>query len=289
MLLATHVAWADDATAVDQSPAVTLDYSKSGTVALSLADDTGENEQKFLFLQGRAGALNDSLPDGTVSQLGYVTPSTAGPGLGPDFSGLLRQIASSGQDSGAAPSLLTNETLQIGYFTPRYAGLLFGFGSHGDADGDRGFGVSISSNYYLGAFGVEGPPVFDLSDLNRTNHAYNFGLNVGLAGFTLGASYLRGEREFDFGYRGFDFGLMYEGRTWATSLQFAEYTQQRDDLFFGTIDSDKVYSLEFGASYTFGFGLTLAGRLQYYDYGSGFLRDEIDDAQVFFLGSHLSF
>lgn len=260
---------------------------------VACADETkSDDDGKYLYLKTRAGTLADSLPDGTASQLGILSSAAAAPGLGPDHSGLLRQVASGGHDAGVPSSLLANDTFQIGSFTPRYAGLQFGYGQ-GDGDNgaapNRGFNIAISSAYFAGGLGFTGAAVPDFRVISNDNRAYNVGLHIGFAGFKLGASYLRGERDAEFGYQGYDFGVMYEGRAWATSLQFAEYTQRRDNLALLGPDSDKVQSLEFGASYTFELGITLAGRFEYYDYGSSFLREDADDAQVFFLGTNLSF
>lgn len=260
---------------------------------VAYADEAESGDDgKYLYLKSRAGTLADNLPDGTASQLGMLSSSAASPGLGADHSGLLRQVASGGRDEGVPSSLLANDTFQIGSFTPRYAGFQFGYGQGGGEDGaapNRGFNIAISSTYFAGGLGFTGAAVPNFRVLSNDNRAYNVGLNIGFAGFKLGASYLRGEREAEFGYQGYDFGIMYEGRAWATSLQFAEYTQRRDNLTLLGPDSDKVQSIEFGASYTFGLGITLAGRFEYYDYGSSFLREDADDAQVFFLGTNLSF
>ncbi len=260
---------------------------------VAYADEVeSDDDGKYLYLKSRAGTLTDNLPDGTASQLGILSSSAAAPGLGPDHSGLLRQVASGGQDAGMPSSLLANDTFQIGSFTPRYAGFEFGYGRRGGDNGatpNRGFNIAISSAYFAGGLGFTGAAVPDFRVLSNDNRAYNVGLNIGFAGFKLGASYLKGEREAEFGYQGYDFGVMYEGRAWATSLQFAEYTQRRDNLTLLGPDADKVQSIEFGASYTFGLGITLAGRFEYYDYGSSFLREDANDAQVFFLGTNLSF
>lgn len=257
------------------------------------ADEAGSGDNgKYLYLKSRAGTLANSLPDGTASQLGILSPAAASPGLGPNHSGLLRQVASGGQDTAVPSSLLANDTFQIGSFTPRYAGFQFGYGQRDGDNGtapNRGFNIAISSAYFAGGLGATGAAVPDLRVTSNDNRAYNVGLNIGFAGFKLGASYLKGEREAEFGYQGYDLGVMYEGRAWATSLQFAEYTQRRDNFALLGPNADKVQSLEFGASYTFGLGITLAGRIEYYDYGSSFLREDANDAQFFFLGTNLSF
>lgn len=257
-----------------------------------LAGDNPEKaseDQGYLYLKGPIETPDNRLLDTINSQPGNVSSSSARPGLGTESLGLARQRSS--VDAEAPSSLLGVDTLQIGYFTPRYAGFLVGIDADEIARGDdgRGFGVSISSTYLNGGLGLAGTGIVDLSDMSRSNRAYNVGLNVGFAGFKLGASYLRGDRESEFGMRGYDFGLMYEGRAWASSRGYAATSQRGKDLFFGDSNADTLQSVEVEASYTFRFGLTLAGGIQYYDYGLGFLNDEADDAQIFYLGTHLSF
>jgi len=240
------------------------------------------NHHPVVSFEGKAGLMNDPLGDGSSSQISRISPVVSQPGFGAEHLGVLKQLVPVGGGV-ALPMIDSNSSFNIGSFTPRYAGFQLGLG---DKD-NKGFGIALSTGYFAGIPG--GAKTIDLSTGGNGGRAYNMGVNFGYAGFRLGGSVLRGGDGADSDYKGYDFGLLYSGSAWSTSLQFAEYSQRRYNFLANNGPADKVQSLELGASYRLGLGITLAGRIQYYDYGSKFLREDASDAQVFFLGTNLDF
>ncbi len=269
-----------------------------GTTAADVAgaiNDSPRGGEGFIYLKSQGGKFD---PASSAAQVGYGAAASGVYGLGASAPSLLRpDVTSSGMDRTAGDPF-SSQTLQIGTFTPRYAGfrLGFGLGATGlDPDAPRKLDVSLTSTYFAAGVGASDPLLLNVAPAQDERRAYNVGLNVGIFGLTLGASYLKGSRIADLDYEGYDLGLSYAGRAWATSLQFSAVTHRRNELlspgnaFSSAGDADKVQSVQFGASYTFGAGITLAGRFQYYDFRSSFLREDANDAQVFFLGTNLNF
>ena len=257
------------------------------------ADQHGEG---FLYLKSEGGRFDRA--GRAAGQVGYGAAVSGVYGLGTSAPSLLRpDTTDAGLNGTGVAAPFSSQTLQIGMFTPRYAGFRLGFGlgpSGLDPDAPRKLDVSLTSTYFAAGVGSSDPLLLNVAPAQDERRAYNVGLNVGIFGLTLGASYLKGSRIADLAYQGYDLGLSYAGRAWATSLQFSQVTHRQGDplstnLLATAGDADKVQSVQFGASYTFGAGITLAGRFQYYDFRSSFLRDDPNDAQVFFLGTNLNF
>ena len=180
-------------------------------------------------------------------------------------------------------------------FTPRSAAaeISLSYGVEPSVLGRRPkFGVSVSSNISISEInfpGLVNNPAFSQA-LNR--QSYEFGLNIGYAGFGVEAG-LRGEDSLlDAGYSGYDLGLFYEGRRFYTNILVGEYRRKLAGLQRGFgADDLNYYSLQIGASYRLGSALDLTGGFRLIGYGKGYVfeadRRSLD--QIFFLGTRLTF
>lgn len=180
-------------------------------------------------------------------------------------------------------------------FTPRSATaeISLSYGVQSSALGrPPKFDISVSSNISISEADISG--LVNNPTLNRAlnRQSYEFGLNIGYAGFGVEAG-LRGEDSlFEDGYSGYDLGLFYEGRRFYTNILVGEYRRKLAGLQRGFgADDLNYYSLQIGASYRLGSALDLTGGFRIVGYGKGYVfeadRRSLD--QIFFLGTRLAF
>ena len=244
---------------------------------VSFKDRSGEKKPGFLYFRA------DEMPDGGFQfKSRWLFEATS---------------AFTPRQSGAASTLRLSpgESWVLRGFTPRSAAAEFSL-SYGVQQSVLGqqpkFGVSVSSNISISEIDLPGlvkNPTFSQA-LSR--QSYEFGLNIGYAGFGVEAG-LRGQDSLlEDGYSGYDLGLFYEGRRFYTNILVGEYRRKLAGLQRGFgADDLNYYSLQIGASYRFGPALDLTGGFRLIGYGKGYVfeadRSSLD--QVFFLGTRLTF
>lgn len=192
--------------------------------------------------------------------------------------------------------VLPGETWLLNTFTPRFAGAEFSFGfgkENGDENAGPKFDISLSSQVSSKQTNIFGAVNNDfvLEALNR--QIYDFGLDVGYSGFTLGAS-LRGEEGAYFdGISGYDIGLSYNRPTWSTSLLVGGY-RQGNNIMFGLnngIYNDMFFAVELGAAYKLAPWFKFVGSFRYYQDANLLLLnpDGGFTNRMFYLGTKLRF
>ena len=243
----------------------------------SFKDRSGEKKPGFLYFRA------DETPDsGFQFKSRWLFEATSA------FTPRLKSAASTLR-------LSPGETWILRGFTPRSAGAEFSL-SYGARPSELGsrprFDVSVSSTISVSETDILG--LLNSPTLNQTSsrQSYEFGLNIGYAGFGVEAG-LRGEDSLlDDGYSGYDLGLFYEGHRFYTNILVGEYRRRLAGLQRGSGPDDlNYYSLQIGASYRIGSALDLTGGFRLIGYGKGYVfeadRSSLD--QVFFLGTRLSF
>jgi hypothetical protein len=156
---------------------------------------------------------------------------------------------------------------------PHYAGLRIGYASGYSADdplgldpSKRGFEVYVSSSVMSTGAQPASLGYLSVPQFAHPETAYNVGVNMGYRGFTLAASYLHGGGETATAYDSYDLGVSYNFGSWVTSVAVGGYFADRNPLsLLNAPDIDQLYSVEIGAAYELRPGITLLGRLRFFD------------------------
>ncbi len=202
---------------------------------------------------------------------------------------LLSRAASLNVDS----MQLALSTSNPGLMTPSYAGVSVGYstGSRSIADPrDRGFEISLTSMVMVQGTTADSLSFLEAVSMGTDERAYNVGLNVGYRGFTLVASFLRGEGQIDSSYESYDLGVQYDFGSWATSLAIGGYFGSDSPTSYANLlDIERIYSVEIGASYAIRPWLSVEGRFQFFDYRT-LLGSSLDGlGGTVYLGTSLGF
>ncbi len=169
--------------------------------------------------------------------------------------------------------------------------ITFSYGNDGLVQDPGALGLSIGSQFLVEPSQIMSP-LFDGSEYDRANNrqVYNLSVDMGYAGFRLGASFSREKMLNDPGLKGFDIGLGYNGSKWGADVRFGAYKRERDLLFASTEDFySRVSALEIGAAYQLFSNIRFTGRFTYYSYGHENNLDKLRNSQVFFLGTNVNF
>lgn len=169
--------------------------------------------------------------------------------------------------------------------------ITFSYGNGSLAQDPGALGISIGSQYLVEPSRIMSP-LFDGSEYDQVNNrqVYNLSVDMGYAGFRLGASFSQEKMLNDPGLRGFDVGLGYSGSKWGADVRFGEYKRERDRLFATTEEFyGNVSALEIGAAYQLFSNIRFTGRFTYYSYGHENSLDKLRSSQVFFLGTNVNF
>lgn len=177
----------------------------------------------------------------------------------------------------------------LGTFTPRYGAVRLGFGKGANREaGKSDFDVALTSQFVIGARPAFDPLNVELSPLESDDRTVNLGFSMGYAGFNIGARYLYGDDAINYGYRGYDVGVGYEGGKWGTALGFSDISPDLGDVGMDLLGTRSLYTVRLGAFYQISPGLTLGGRFQFHDYR---LFDSTDSQNQgeFFLNTNVNF
>ena len=167
----------------------------------------------------------------------------------------------------------------------------FSYGAQGQAYDPKALGISIGSQFLVEPTSIMSP-LYDGTAFDQINNrqVYNLSVDMGYAGFTLGASFSQEKMLYDSGMKGYDVGLGYSSRKWGADVKFGEYKRERDRLFASTEEFyDTIYALEIGAAYQIHSNIRFTGRFTYYSYGQENELDKLRNSQVFFLGTNVNF
>ncbi|PCI33414.1 MAG: hypothetical protein COB54_03670 [Alphaproteobacteria bacterium] len=167
----------------------------------------------------------------------------------------------------------------------------FSYGTEGQRLDTGALGISFGSQFLVEPSSIMSP-LYDGAGFNKINNrqVYNLSVDMGYAGFSLGASFSQEKMLYESGLKGFDIGLGYAGRNWGADVKFGEYKRERERLFASTEEFyDTVYALEIGAAYQIHSNIRFTGRFTYYSYGQDSELDQVRSSQVFFLGTNVNF
>ncbi|MBN9528333.1 MAG: porin [Alphaproteobacteria bacterium] len=127
---------------------------------------------------------------------------------------------------------------------------------------------------YMGA-NVEGAPGINTSAY-RNEQAWNAGLNIGYAGFTLGGAFAQDNNGVNRAatagsYAGKDaqywnVGLVYAWDRWRVGVSYLNSEIKAVDVNGANLGKDKWYGVELGGGYTLGPGIALTGGAEYQKY-----------------------
>ena len=267
-------------------------FSLGVEISLEDSDHVQLQDHNRIYLEGSFGRVNTfetlALQAGTG-----ILPSVMSNGQEPGSIAFLTRAASLNVD----PVELSLSTSNPGLMVPQYAGVRLGYSSrHSSADRmsvaprDRGFEVSLTSMVMLQSTNTAPLSFLDAATLGSEERAYNVGLNVGYRGFTLIASFLRGEGQINSSYESYDVGLEYDFGSWATSLAVGGYFGDSNGMSYANLfEIDHIYSVEIGASYAIRPWMKVQGRFQFFDYQT-LLGSTLDGfGGTFFLGTSLGF
>ena len=237
-----------------------------------------KSDSEFLFFK-KPGGTNNAKPVLTLSG-GVSTP----PAFTPSSAFLADEVQKT-----VAPG----ELWLLNSFTPRYAAARLSLGLEpGQAfiEGDAKFDLTLTTGIVRAAGGDStSARLYDA----LPRQAYNFGVNVGYAGFRLGANVRTEQGAYYDGFGGYDVGISYSQPSWSTSLMFSEY-RQSNNYFLGVNDpllGQAFFALEFGAAYHLNPWLKFVGSFRWYEDAQMLWLDPngLNATRLFYLGTNVNF
>jgi hypothetical protein len=243
------------------------------TVSVGVDIKLDESDRIELREAGRVSfrsemGLTDDFADAAMAGAFAAPARTAMTPQGFDSRALFARAASVNLDRKLASAMVRDPRGAVS----RYAGLSIGYATGFSADdplgldpSERGFEVHLNSAMMSAA---PAPDAFALAvpGFAYADKAYNVGVNVGYRGFMLAGSFLRGGADGEAGYRSYDVGLSYDFGSWVTSIAVGGYFADRNPMsLLAGLDVDQLYSVEIGAEYELRPGVTLLGRLKFFD------------------------
>ncbi len=276
-------------------------------------------DETYLYFSGSWGRLVMGSENSAPYLMAYAAPY-AGLGINsPNFFLFSPNTTSYAATSGYLN--LASDANKITYFTPRFGGFQLGVSYTPNIDARGGnrqtFGLNTDEdvedyNHVIGA-GVNFVESFNAVDIaifagaewanleadtagdDRKDYAaYQGGLNVGFAGFTVGGSVgynNAGTTNNDFTEDAwfYDVGVTYGTGPWTVGVTYSHSETNFND----TKKDDERDMIEVGASYALSPGVTIYGALQYMDEDTwtGFGSDENNEVEGFggSIGTKLSF
>jgi outer membrane protein OmpU len=282
----------------------TLDNGLTFGVNIQLeARATGDQvDETYMYVSGSFGRILFGSENSASYLMHYASPDPV-PAWG------LNSPNADASGLGINPSTYTNDISdadKLTYFTPRFGGFQFGVSYTPDADEETGTGASpyavikdegaTDEGYSFGANFVKKMGSVDLAASLGWEHTesttaedqdeYNIGINVGVAGFKIGAAYKLTDNDGnvdDEERHDYNVGVSYGMGPWSVGIQYAGV--DLDDASDGHAD---IFVL--GGKYTLGPGITAFGGIQYWSVEDDLESVSVgDSATVFFVGTALSF
>jgi hypothetical protein len=267
-------------------------FSLGVEVSLEDSDNITLQDHDRLYLESSFGRVDGY--EALASQSGAgLLPSVMDDGQATDAVSFLSRASSLNIDT----TQLSLATTSPGLLTPHYAGVRLGYSSrYGSAERllmepkERGFEIALTSMIMVQGANTGELSFLEAATIGSDDRAYNVGLNVGYRGFTMVASFLRGESQIQSSYQSYDLGLEYDFGAWATSLALGGYFGDAETMGYTNLfEIDRIYSVEIGASYTVRPWMKVQGRFQFFDYRT-LLGGSLDGlGGTFFLGTSLGF
>jgi len=267
-------------------------FSLGVEVSLEDSDHVTLQDHDRLYLESSFGRVEHFEALASQSGVGLL-PSVLDGGDTTDAVSFLSRASSLNIDAGQ----LSLATTSPGLLAPHYAGVRLGYSSrYGSAERllmepkERGFEIALTSMVMIQGANTGELSFLEAATLGSDDRAYNVGLNVGYRGFTMVASFLRGESQIQSSYQSYDLGLEYDFGAWATSLALGGYFGDTENIGYTNLfDIDRIYSVEIGASYMVRPWMKVQGRFQFFDYRT-LLGGSLDGlGGTFFLGTSLGF
>lgn len=279
--------------------------------AFTNGDQVDEN---YVFVEGGFGRLQLGSDDPAPYQQAVVAPNVGVPINSGWLSNFIPQPSGFATGSFQTTPEISIDDNMINYFSPRFAGFQLGLayipdldeGGDGNnnapfgngegnnttaEDNDRHHGFGVGVNYtnsfngidlsVAGGYQVVGPPDENASNLAGTDDkqtvtAYNAGLNVGFAGFTIGGSwggYDIDDQGVNDGFH-WDVGASYETGPWGLSATFIMGEREGD---VDISDEDDSLAAAAAVSYVLGPGIRTNLTALYADYDA----EDNDDGKGF--------
>jgi len=273
-------------------------------------------DEDFAYIEGSFGRFNIGSENSAAYLMHYAAPNVGAPINSGWLSTFVpADGAQSGGGGFRTPRLSTNldwnnDENIITYFTPRFAGFQLGVSYApavtGSGDGanfpvqanqDEEFhdGFSVGANYVetlgavdlavSGGFRYANAPDNDgqqsagqLDGKDNDLKQYSMGVNVGIAGFTVGGSVGKESSGRATDGIGWDAGVSYGTGPWAVGVTyFQSEVNGRQDIdpdpdattFAKADDEDEVQAIEAGVSYAVGPGITASLSVMYVDWEGG--------------------
>ncbi|WP_373088245.1 porin [Sneathiella sp.] len=260
-------------------------------------------DETYVYADGAFGRVLFGSEDGAAYLMHYAAPSPV-PMYGADSP----NIYPIGVTATTFATMYADKD-KISYFTPRFAGFQLGVsyipdgssetGQHSayaptqfESGIDRGYSVGLNYVNKLGAVDLAVSAGYNRADVRITAPApavdgedmseYNFGAQVGIAGFTIGGGY---SKTSDIGgvagvdSKAWSAGATYGMGPWKVGVQYSD----RDDDAGGDLKNWVI-----GGQYALGPGITAFGGVELYDnsLAAGGIQG---DSQIYFVGTALSF
>jgi predicted porin len=266
------------------------------------ANNDAAFRELFAYLEGGFGRFEIGGTDGSAFKMHYTSPWFV-PGNGVDSPNILNTLGATGGYGfrHATFSLMAADANKVSYFTPRFAGFQLGLsytpevsfnGPNPNGLGIIGSGtlgriddvVEVALNY-AGSFGSVDLGVDGFYVTGEANTAvgvssdpveWGAGLNLGLAGFTLGGAWYQSE---DLGVTGvsvpqvstlgieeevWTVGLSYATGPWTVGVAYLE-----DEISNGVGTSVDINTIQTGGGYNLGSGVDVGLDVQFSEISFG--------------------
>lgn len=249
-----------------------------GNLDFNVGGAAEKSESEFLFFK-KPERQDDAKPVLTLSTGVSDTPA---------FTPTSAFLASDVQKT-----IAPGELWLLSTFTPRYAAAQLSLGlvpGQTLLGSDSKFDIALTT----GVVRSQGDPLAGAQLYEALpRQAYNFGVNVGYAGFRLGASVRAEQGAYHDGFGGYDVGISYTEPSWSTSLMFSEY-RQANNYALGIGDpllGQTLFALEFGAAYHLNPWLKFVGSFRWYEDAQLWWLDPngLNTTRLFYLGTNVNF
>lgn len=293
----------------------TLDNGITFGVNIQLEGNTSGDtiDESYAIIRGDFGEINVGSENSAQYKMGYIAPDV-GIGVNSGDTTAWASFAGIGGSTGynrggfgstSVEAARANDVNRLTYYTPRFAGIQFG-ASYAPATQEDGFGTFdedaiLHDGFSLGLNFVESFNGIDVAvaggygrweDVAGTTddpEAWNVGLNIGFAGFTVGGSYAQANNDGTSVSGGdmdsYDVGVSYSTGPWAVSLT---YLHGERDGSAGILEAD-LDIVHGSVNYALGPGVNFVGTVGYADIQDESGAGTDNEAVYIVVGPKLSF
>lgn len=263
--------------------------------------DSDQIDESFMFIETRFGRMEIGSLNNVAYKMHYEAPEAFSRGWLTDDGNFTNNVINSTASSSLDSTLIStqnrffdNDSEKINYYTPRFAGFQVGVSYIPDSSQDRNVPIQSSTSYQrgvaLGANFVRDFGDFDVAaslgyftwqgpEAAPDPDAYQAGLRVGYAGFTVGGSYARiidgrsgssgtnsaastaGTGPNRVEGRAWNLGGMYTYGGTSVSLTYVDGRNDSSPVAGPSFGDDKFTGLSLAGKYVLGPGVSLEGVL----------------------------